>query len=184
MGIPDDAACPECGAPAPPQGWLVVFGGSTEVNSPVPFWLLGSALSLTAFVLVIVSFTTRIPVPGPAIFGLLFGGVFAIGRAWTSRSGPTDGGDVVWILKPDELEMRFSLFHRHWPWHSIDRALYARGWRRGSVQLSVFQPSVGQAPELSMWLNERDVDTRALHQTLRDRIERARVAKSSPAPTP
>lgn len=174
-GLGEDLPCPECGEAPPPRDWIVVFGQSTEIRAGTPLWVGGLVLLATAVILFTVAYLRRIPVPIIPGAALVFGAGSLLLRGWLASSPRTEGGDIVWILTPTELEVRMPLFRRHWKWDSIERVLYGRGWTRGSAQISVVQPSVGQAPEFSMWVNEREIDSRALQQELRTRIDRARA---------
>lgn len=183
-GLPRGAPCPECGEAAPPEDWLILFGWSSEANEWRNLAVTGGVLLATALGLYSVAYLARTAAPAfPGTVVLLAGGAtIARSVVWSKRTH--EGGDIVWIIKSDGVELRTPLVTRHWSYLEIDNALFERGWRRGSVQLCLLQPSVGQSMEANVWVNDRDVDARAVHQLLRDRIAAARAAGLRPTQAP
>jgi hypothetical protein len=103
-----------------------------------------------------------------------------------------EGGDIVWILKPEEIEVRGLRGASRIRWEQCSHALFVYGWRPGSVALSLDLPwpdeeaqSTGMATgiaagvavtgaALQIFLDERTFDARGLHADLRRRIGEAR----------
>jgi hypothetical protein len=173
-GLPEDAACPECGEPAPAEGVIVLFGASSEAAAAGNFLSAGIVLLATSLVLFAVAATLRNFGPVAPGTAALIGATILLVRAHRSTPTAAAGGDLIWIIKPDAVEIRGALVKHHWRWDEIENALFAFGWRKGAVLLSLVQPSVGMAPEVNIWVNERDVDARAVHALLRERIRAAR----------
>jgi hypothetical protein len=177
-GLPNKAPCPECGEPAPPDEWLILFGWSSEANEWRNLAVIGCVMLATALGLYSTAYLARTAMPAfPGTVVLVAGGVtIARSLLWSKRTH--EGGDIVWIIRPDGVELRTPLLTRQWTYLDIEQVLFEYGWRRGSVHLCLLQATVGQAKEATIWLNERDVDARAVHQLLRDRLAAARAAES------
>lgn len=183
-GIDRLAPCPECGEPAPPLDTLVLHGWTTEAQSLVNFLAVGAILLGAGLLLALIAWFTRSPgAYTPSVAAIIAGSAISIrGAIGRLRNTTGDGGDVAWVIGPDRFEARLPMGTARLSWDDVDSALYAYGWRRGSVVLSVLRYSVGQAPEANIWVNERDVDTRAVHALLRERIAEAAHRRAAAPP--
>lgn len=175
-GLPDGAPCPECSAPAPDEGWLVVVGSTTEWNPNLAL-IAGGAMITAALGLGVLAWFSRFAPPIPMILGLTVGGLVIGYRSLRAARAMGDGGDVLWIARDDGIEVRGAFGSSVWPWERITYALYEQGWR--AARLSFGGPTSDTSNEAGLWLHAAEGDARAIHAELRRRIALARERESA-----
>jgi hypothetical protein len=177
-GLPSGAPCPECSAPAPPDEWVVVFGSANEWSAWWPI-AAGGAMLTVGITLLIWAWTYGVPAPvlveGAA---LSIGGVFIVAWSVPAALRAADGGDIIWIIMPDGLEVRTRLRTRKRPWSELQQVLYEAGWKPNSAQLTVGEP-MQPLSESSIWLNTTTCDTRRIQALLRDHIAAAKSVNAT-----
>jgi hypothetical protein len=170
-GLPEGAPCPECAEPAPDPRWIVVVGHSTE-TSPVTILAGGAAMIAVGAILIVIFFVTRAApsiFPGAAL--MLFGSVVLL-RGWLSMQASLDGGDIVWIIRDDGIEVRTPLGKSIWSWDRMTHAFYERGWFAPRLSFGA-NFSADSFNEVALWLGRGDGDGRAVIQHIRDRMAEA-----------
>ncbi len=199
-GLPEGAPCPECAEPAPDPRWVVVVGHSTE-TSPFTIVAGGAAMIAVGVILVAIFFIRRAGpsiVPGAAL--MIFGSILLL-RGWLALRASLDGGDIVWIIRDDGIEVRTTLGKSMWSWERMTYALYERGWFAPRLSFGATFDAWASAGagarmklastdsfnEVSLWLGRGDGDGRAVIKLIRDRIAEAAArakaeAAASPAP--
>lgn len=178
-GLAADIACPECGEPAPPREWIVLHGTATGAD---PRWSIAAVVALLAAGTVCIWIGARSRNFGPLVQGIAmlgFAGFLTL-RRWKQASRD-DGSDCCWIVKPDEIEVR-GLFHTaNLPFRTLQWAHFERGWRRHVVCLSVTpHQAVDLTSVAAIWIDDRDYPARSLHDLLRGRIQKAKLAPEPP----
>lgn len=177
-GLPEGVACPECAEPAAPREWLVVFGSSTEWD---PRGAVVAALAMIGVGLVLSTliWLTRAGPPIPMAVGLIIGGLVVLYRAKRAADGRPNGGDIVWIVKDEGIEIRGGMARHFWPWEQITYAIFEYGWR--SVRLSFGGAHSDTSNEAGLWVSAGEAEAREIHQELRSRIAMAREREAKAA---
>ncbi|MFO0872808.1 MAG: hypothetical protein U0575_02395 [Phycisphaerales bacterium] len=106
LGLPEGSPCPECGAPPKPADWIVVRGWSQPGNP----WV-----AATIGALILAGLGTMIAMRllrggsvlqfGPCMLVPFVLGAGLVGAVLRIRARGR-GGDVMWIVKRDEIEVR------------------------------------------------------------------------------
>ncbi len=174
-GLRENCACPECGEPALEDGCVALFGSSTEWS---PWWGIAWGVVIVMGGARLFLMTTIIQVVSKgygSVFTLM--GVYVLYRAMQAARRAADGGDILWLLQKDRLEVRTALRTRIWQWSELQSVLYELGWQPKSVRLSVVpRAGDGMVVRAPIWLNSRTCDTRAVQAVLQARIGDAKVA--------
>ncbi len=156
----------------------MVFGSSTEWDPRTvvvaALTMIGVGLGLGALI-----WFRRAGPPVPMAVGLTIGGLVVLYRAMRAADGRPNGGDIIWIVKDDGIEVRGSLAHHFWPWHQITYAIFEYGWR--SVRLSFGGEHSNTANEAGLWVSGSEAEAREMHGELRSRIAAAREREARAA---
>jgi hypothetical protein len=162
-------------------------------TSPLVMLGAGAGMVGVGILLILIFFVTRAApsiFPGAAL--ILFGSIILF-RGWLSMQASLDGGDIVWILRDDGIEVRTPLGKSTWPWERITYALYERGWfaprlsfgatfasgMRIGLRAQVKPTDIDSLNEVAIWLGRGDGDGRAVIQHIKERIAGAREAGST-----
>jgi len=141
-----------CGAAMMTVGCTILLWGWL-FRSIAPVWVQGAALTI--------------------------GGAFVVFSAAPAARRAADGGDIIWIIMPDALEIRTPLRSRRRPWSELHQVLYEAGWRPNSARLSVGGPTLDPKLDSWIWLNSKVCDTRGIQALLRERIAAAKVSDTA-----
>lgn len=135
-GLAALASCPECGASAAPPNWLIVrgwslaFGGAVLVVAGLFLLLMSVGLAWEArrvgdSLVEALPCTLCILVPGAAPLVLGW---------WQLRARPR-GGDVIWIVAPDRLEIRTRGLVEALSWSEVGACSLTRNVFSGRIRL-------------------------------------------------
>ncbi|MFO0828663.1 MAG: hypothetical protein U0572_11015 [Phycisphaerales bacterium] len=85
-----------------------------------------------------------------------------------------EGGDVVWVMQPDGLEVRTELGSSTVAWSALEWAHFERGFSAHAARLSYTLRDTRDVGSMhAIWVDQRQVDARAIHAELRRRIAMA-----------
>lgn len=175
VGLGPEAPCPECGEAPPPESWIVVRGWSQPGNpwlglvGGTIFLLIGAAI----FWSVLRTGRTQSFVGLIPCLSIPFAGLaMVLAGVRRLRATPT-GGDVTWIVKERDMEVRMGDGRATIPLRAFKRCRRIRSITRRWERLSLTPRfwTISGARRL-IWVRRGTVDTQALQRSIASRLEK------------
>ncbi|MBL9148330.1 MAG: hypothetical protein JNM94_06515 [Phycisphaerae bacterium] len=174
-GLGTESACPECGAPPPPLDTLALLGRSLPFSPWVP--LVGSSLFLAFVVGIQIPRIVRsgwIPWDAPLLIMIALV-VAVVVSARMLRRTRKRGGDVVWLVRPDAIEVRAAHGISTLQYGNLDRC-ESRVWpSRRLAKITIVPRNAWGFATSSIWLDRSTFDVERVANDLTQRILAARA---------
>ena len=173
-GLDTAAPCPECGEAPPSPNWIVVRGWSQPGN-PWLGMVGGSIVTLASVGLglsVMRSGSSRSLLPLlPCASIPLVGLAMLVGGVVRLRAAPI-GGDLTWIVKEQELEIRYGTRRETLRLRDFANCRRVRSVTRRWEQLSLVPRFWVIGSGRKIWIRYDALDTMAVRREIVERLER------------